>query len=250
MKIINKTWNDFWGEFLLVTFHKDNLDKWIHLEKKAKWVIEYGRLNEQSTVLDLGCGSGMLDIFLAKQGIQVKAVDRIIPVLDIARKEAGNLPVEFIYANIKQVIFPENKFNCIIILEMLGLMNKEDDFKLLENSYKWLDKNGIIIVDCPEPSSATPNYWEKEFKEGLLKFETEYNSASQIQTITPALINGEDTIQLYDPYSIDKGDHTGVKRYLYSKDELSVMLGKAGFEVFEVPHYWGEKYNALEGIKH
>ena len=248
--IINKTWNGFWGEFLLVTFHKDNPDKWRHIEKKAKWVTDHGTLNKQLMVLDLGCGSGMLDIALAKQGIHLTAVDRIIPVLDIARKEAGNLPVEFIHADIKQITFPDSNFNCIIILETIGLMNKEDDIKLLENTYKWLNKYGIVILDCPEPALAGPNYWEKEFNEGLLKFETTFDPEASIQTITPALINGEDTIQLYDPYSIDKGDHTGVKRYLYCREELAGIMKKIGFEVSVIPHYWGGKYYALKGLKH
>jgi len=249
LEIISKTWNDFWGEFLLITFHRDNPNKWKPVEKKAEWTADNASLQKDSTLLDLGCGSGMLDICLAKAGILVTAIDRIKPVLEIARKEAGSLPVEFVHGDIKQVSYPGNSFDCILILETLGLMDKADDIKLICNAFNWLNKNGILIVDCPEPSKAGPNYWEKEFPEGLLKFETIYEPGSSIQTIIPIIDNEKHIIQLNDQYSNDKGIHTGVKRYLYSESELCVILTQIGFEVNKISHYWGDKYFALKGIK-
>jgi 2-polyprenyl-3-methyl-5-hydroxy-6-metoxy-1,4-benzoquinol methylase len=249
VKTIQKTWNEFWGKFLLVTFHRDNPDKWKPVEAKAAWVWENAKLKYGSQLLDLGCGSGMLDICLAKLGTNITAIDRIEPVLEIARKEAGHLSVKFIHGDIKDVNYPKDSFDCILFLETAGLMDKESDRKLIEKSFDMLKKNGVFIVDCPDPNHAVKNYWEKETSEGLLSFETIYEHESFIQTIIPILKNGEYTVELYDPYDREHKNSKGVKRYLYPIEELKSILGDACFEVNEAVHYWGEKYYALSGIK-
>jgi 2-polyprenyl-3-methyl-5-hydroxy-6-metoxy-1,4-benzoquinol methylase len=100
-------------------------------------------------VLDLGCGSGLLDICLAEMGAKVTAIDRIKPVLKIAQEETGGQNVEFIHGDLKEVLYPENSFDCILILETIGLMSKNDEYKLIENSFKWLRSGGKLIIDFP-----------------------------------------------------------------------------------------------------
>jgi 2-polyprenyl-3-methyl-5-hydroxy-6-metoxy-1,4-benzoquinol methylase len=250
MKKINKTWNEFWGKFLLIDFHKDNQNKWELMQKKADWILDNGVLITNSKLLDLGCGSGILDICIAKMGIDVTAIDRIQSVLKITSQEANGASVHFIHDDIRSVSYSDCSFDCIIVLETLGLMDKEDDQKLLEKSFSWLNKNGKIIVDCPDPSSTTSSSWTRKLNQGTLQFESSFDKQTSIQTITPKLTqNNNEEIQLYDPYSSEKGNYYGVKRYLYSKDELKNILSEIGFIVNNTEHYWGDKFYAMIGTK-
>jgi 2-polyprenyl-3-methyl-5-hydroxy-6-metoxy-1,4-benzoquinol methylase len=101
----NKTWNEFWGEFLQVTFHKGHPDLWSARERKALWVQKHFQLSPNATILDLGCGDGMLDIWLSRMGFQVTAVDRNSNVLAIAKENDDTKRVQFISSDLNAVDF-------------------------------------------------------------------------------------------------------------------------------------------------
>ena len=82
-----KTFAEFWSEFLQVTFHLNSPERWTFREKKAKWLIEQTGLKSPSKILDLGCGDGILDIWLSRMGHQLTSVDRVQSVLDRAEKQ-------------------------------------------------------------------------------------------------------------------------------------------------------------------
>lgn len=249
MQTLSKTWNEFWGEFLLVTFHKDDPQKWTALEKKVDWLEQFIDI-AGNKILDLACGSGLLDIILARRSAEVTAVDRIKTVLEIASSEAGSLPVEFIYGDMRSISFPENTFDNILILETLGLMSRSDDNSLVRNVHRFLKPGGILICDCPRPGFAEPNNWSREFPDGVLTFDVSFDKDSSIQTIiTEFKTNENKLITLFDPYDLDTSPHTGVKRYLYPENEFQELLSSNGFSIEEIPHYWNEKYIALKSIK-
>lgn len=72
----NKTWNEFWGEFLQITFHEGHPDLWPSRQRKAVWIEKNLDLKSKAKVLDLGCGDGLLDISLSRMGYEITGVDR------------------------------------------------------------------------------------------------------------------------------------------------------------------------------
>lgn len=75
-------------------------------------------LNERkvSTVLDLGCGSGWLSIFLARHGYQVTGIDVAEHALELGRIWAGqeNLEIDFQVGDIADLPYPDASFDAIV----------------------------------------------------------------------------------------------------------------------------------------
>ena len=55
------------------------------------------------SALDLGCGTGDSSIYLAQRGWKVTGVDFVPKALDKARAKAGNLPVDFVGADVTRL---------------------------------------------------------------------------------------------------------------------------------------------------
>jgi SAM-dependent methyltransferase len=75
-------------------------------------------LNERKveTVLDLGCGSGWLSIFLARQGFKVTGLDVAEHAIDLARQWADqeSLNIKFEVGDIAKMEYPTGSFNAIV----------------------------------------------------------------------------------------------------------------------------------------
>ena len=250
MKATNKTWNEFWGKFIMVDARKNIPNRQKKIQKKADWIWANGILSGHPKILDLGCGPGVIDIFLAKMGANIVAIDWIESVIKIAKEEARGLSVEFLADDIRNVSYPDNSFDCILIIETVGSMSKEDDLDLIKKSFQWLKKNGRLIIDCIDPCRAETHSHTKEYEEGVLKMEVSFNESNSIITIDPSLqTKKNETIRLYDPISMVKGEYYGFKRYLYNKEELKNILTGVGYSVNEVPHHLNDEYYAFTGTK-
>lgn len=116
------------------------------------------QLNEKTTVLDLGCGTGTISFYLAQKGFNVLGVDISKRALQLANKSAGELglknKVRFIRKDISKLNLGEKKFNLIICSEILEHLEKEKI--ILNKIYAYLRKNGVLIVSVP--SKKAPLY--------------------------------------------------------------------------------------------
>lgn len=114
-------------------------------------------------VLDIGCGSGSLTFYIAKQGFKVLGLDisqRAVKscksnarLLNLAKKthfEVANFPEEF----------PKGKFDLVICSEIIEHI--KNDNECLLKIHNLLSKNGILIISAPSSNSLL-------YKVGLLK---------------------------------------------------------------------------------
>ena len=245
----SKTMDQFWGQFLQITFHEGKPERWTAREKKAKWCIKNLNLQKNSSVLELGCGDGIVDIWLSRLDCVVTAVDRMGLVLDHARSEDDTKKVHFIQSDLQKIDFPDQSFQGIFIFETLGLLTKEEDLKLLDNTFKWLKKGGRIAVDCPVKPHEK-NVWEKEFSSGKVLADTSFDVQTRIHKLKfefypkdgEPFILKDSTCSNYDP-------EPGISRYIYTQDELHEILSHVGYKVQVVPHYNEPEYFGLIGIK-
>jgi SAM-dependent methyltransferase len=245
----NKTWNEFWGEFLQVTFHKGHPDLWPARERKALWAQKHFQLSENAKVLDLGCGDGMLDIWLSRMGFDVTAIDRNSNVLEIAKTYDDTKRVKFISSNLNEVDFELETFDAIFFIEASGLMSKADELSLFKKVYSWLKPNGKFIIDCPE-TVELKNSWTREFPLGIARGVSGFNEATRLQDIQFYFKpHGEEEFGIYDPYDLEKGDVAGIMRYLYPKSEIIGLLEGVGFKTVEIDHYYEKNYFGIMGTK-
>lgn len=119
-------------------------------------------------VLDIGCGVGTIDFFLASMGKRVLGVDISKNGISVALRSSSNLGLEnmvnFIVGDVSDLDINE-QFDLIICSEVLEHI--VDDHLIVTKMKKLLKKNGIIITSSP--SSNAPLY-----KLGMLeKFDKE-----------------------------------------------------------------------------
>ncbi len=241
----NKTWNEFWGEFLQITFHEGHPDLWPTRERKAIWASQHFKLPLNAAILDLGCGDGILDIWLSRMGFNVTAVDRNLNVLEKAKITDNTKKVKYLFADLKDVQFAPQSFDAVIFIEALGLMSKKAERQLFEKIYSWLKPNGKFILDSPNLVDLK-NSWTKEFPIGLARGVSSFDPITRVQDIqfyfTP---KNEEEFGIYDPYDIEKGDVPGIRRYLYPEIELAEVLKKVGFKTQKIDHYYEKNYFGL-----
>jgi cyclopropane fatty-acyl-phospholipid synthase-like methyltransferase len=241
-----KTFNEFWSEFLQVTFHLGNPERWDARERRADWVKQNLNL-QKGQLLNLGCGDGILDIWLSRKGFDVTSVDRAESVLELAKKEDDTRKVKFIAQDIRKQELAPASFDAILFLETAGLLGQNDDSQLFQKCYGWLKPGGKMLLDSPEVVQDA-NSWTKEFNVGKVSCESSFDKNSRIQRIEHVFEDRAGNVfGLFDPI---RDQLPGISRYIYPKGELRELLIKAGFKVFEVnKHYYDKNYYALVGMK-
>jgi 2-polyprenyl-3-methyl-5-hydroxy-6-metoxy-1,4-benzoquinol methylase len=244
-----KNWDEFWGEFLQVTFHAGNPELWPSRQRKADWCQKNLNLPKGAKILDLGCGDGLIDIWLSRMGFEVTAVDRSETVLNLARQSDDTHQVKFISSDLKSINFNPESFDAVLLIETSGLMSKSDDRELIAKIHKWLKPGGKFILDCPE-TVEEGNSWSQEFPIGKVTGKSSFDKSTRLQNIQFFFKpTSEEVFGLNDPYDLSKGNGPGIVRYLYPKSEVATILESAGFTAQEIGHYYLANYFAMMGQK-
>lgn len=119
------------------------------LEKAKKSLLDpflsqYRKAGLVGPVLFVGCGSGRDIHYINQQGIPTYGIDISKPLLDIAREEGIESPLEII--DIQNMNFEESSFDGIFCETTLSHVKKADLPIILNKFYKILRPNGIAIV--------------------------------------------------------------------------------------------------------
>ena len=101
-------------------------------------------------VLDIGCGTGLLSVKLAKQGAQVTGIDLSADMLAVAeqRARALSLPVQFIEQPMQQLTgFTDFDLAVIAIDSLNYVADKEDVKATFRCIYSSLAVGGVLVFD-------------------------------------------------------------------------------------------------------
>ena len=90
------------------------------------WIPERLRAASASKVLDLGCGSGWLSVYLSREGFKVTGIDVAQHALELGRQwaEMENLEIKFDAGDLGDLPYPDNSFDAVVansIIEHLPL---------------------------------------------------------------------------------------------------------------------------------
>ena len=115
-------------------------------KKSVKWISKL--LNEETknkSVLDLGCGTGVIAREFYEAGFDVTGVDISIIALKYARSMNKN--INYIYGDYFEINF--NRTFDIIYLGYcaLGMYNKQKRYELIKKCYNHLNDGGLLILD-------------------------------------------------------------------------------------------------------
>lgn len=90
------------------------------------WIPEKLHAASASRVLDLGCGSGWLSVFLAREGFKVTGIDVADHALELGKQwaEMEDLKIQFDVGDLGDLPYPDNSFDAVVansIIEHLPL---------------------------------------------------------------------------------------------------------------------------------
>ena len=118
------------------------------------WKILEAEGMQPRTVVDLACGTGSVAMILAKQGMQVTAVDMSEDMLCIAQQKAQKLenPPRFICQMLQQLRLPRAVDLAVCALDSMEYITDPGDCEeAIRRIYKVLNPGGCFIFDVNTP---------------------------------------------------------------------------------------------------
>ena len=146
---LNKKSADFFEENAL-SYSKENYDKSLNIFmfERMKSILEMTKknlVNENKIIMDIGCGSGEINLELAKLGYQGEGVDISQTMIELAKKKLEYYPQwKFEVGSILDYNF-ERKYDLVIASGLIEYFKNEDT--VLDNLYKIIKPNGILIIN-------------------------------------------------------------------------------------------------------
>jgi ubiquinone/menaquinone biosynthesis C-methylase UbiE len=195
-------------------------------EAEALGAVGVAEVADGAAVLDCPCGFGRHAIVLARVGYKVTGADRSQVLLDEAKRQAGDVELELVQADYRELPFGDASFDAVLnLFTALGYVGKEGDQQALREFRRVLKPGGRLVVETMQRDRLArifqPRTWDR-LPTGFLLEERSFDQAEA--TVQASFIyvksSGE---QLEYPYTI----------YCYTASELVEMARAAGFETVE-----------------
>lgn len=214
------------------------------LTRRKKWYEFYlfhQYLNDNTKILDLGCGNGRILPYLPNKNINYTGLDISEELLNRAKKFAqtrnGLAKYSFVRGDLTDLPFPPKSFDTIIaVASLYHIPSKELRKKAFQEVARVLNKNGIFIM-------TYWNMWESS-RVGLI-----------VKNILKKIM-GQSQFDFFDaekPWKNPQGE-VMVKRYThaFTLREATRFLQKLGFKIEkkiytkegQKAHFW----NGYNGI--
>lgn len=143
---------------------------------RNQFILDLIKKHQCHKILNLGCGTGNLAIFLGKEGYEVIGLDLSDHMLDIAKSKISNISndiadrVKFVQGDIINFSLSQ-KFSLITISGgvFCHLLSQKDQIQCLNLTYKHLDVGGILCMDTIWPKmkkmvdNSDPNQKKRYF---------------------------------------------------------------------------------------
>jgi 2-polyprenyl-6-hydroxyphenyl methylase/3-demethylubiquinone-9 3-methyltransferase len=142
-------WLDEQGEFALlhqlnylrIQFIKDEIHSLFNKDATTNL--------EDLTILDVGCGAGILSRPLAKLGAKITGLDQSYEAIELAKEDqklysAQNATLDILYQNTELSEFESVPFDVIVASEVIEHVENKLDF--LKHCYRLLKPKGILIL--------------------------------------------------------------------------------------------------------
>ena len=108
-----------------------------HAEKTVKFLMQQEFLNESSTVLDIGCGTGRYSLELAKRCSSVTAVDMDASSLSVLQDHAKQLNIQNItYRQEMWETFETQKKHSVVFSSMCPAICDDEELRKMESLQK------------------------------------------------------------------------------------------------------------------
>jgi SAM-dependent methyltransferase len=203
---------------------------------EVDYLVNEAGLKPGDKVLDLMCGYGRHALSLARQGINVTAIDNLAEYINEIKAVAGknNLPVTALQTDIMK-FHPEDEYDLIICMgNSMSFFNEEDLEKIFSGVRANLKGDGKFIFN----SWMVAEIAIKQFKDNS------WAIVGGIKCLYSSKFLFSPTRIETESLFIDSDGNTETKKavdYVYSLNETEAMLNKSGLAVREVWSIPGKK---------
>lgn len=210
-------------------------------------IINFGGLHPNSTVLDIGCGTGRYAIPLAEElSCSVVGIDLSKKMLSEAKNKSKSDRVQWICAEAEDLPFLNNIFDCCLMSFVVHhICNK---LKAFREVHQVLSPNGICLIrtTSPEYLKNLPDYY---FFPTALEIDMARLPDIQIlkNTLSVAGFTRVSVYEVISPYLESAEEYLGKIRnrytstfYLLTEEEYNEGLRKAEryFSQNSLPEEW------------
>ena len=194
---------------------------------------------QDGAILDVGCGTGIVTVPLAKLGFETVGVDLSEPMLAQARKKAELPNLEFVLADALEFTLTKT-FSLTIMTgnAFQGFLGKAALTRLLENIHAHLEPGGLFVFDTrlPEGYELEPTDFE------LWQAYIDHKGQNVRYFGRKAAFNPKTNVLSYEmkrvyPDGEERGSSIALSFTPYQ--ELHDLLEENGFEILDVYGNWG-----------
>lgn len=201
-------------------------------ERLIEFLVHVLDLKPGTRLLDVGCGSGVHALALARQGIEVVGLDIAPRLVQHGSEQAaaeGLTNITFAQGDMRELAYRE-EFDALTILGVsFGFFDDEGNQRVLEGIARALKPAGQAFLQLADPitfieSHKQRRYW-REHPEGIYWMEAWYDPATCVSHARFRFTDNDGVTHLWD-------DHERVR--IYTLPELRRMFAQAGLEITAV----------------
>ena len=183
---------------------------------------------EWASILDLGCGTGLLSAALAKDGKDVVGVDRAGAMLDVARSRDGGARVRWVEADARSVRL-DRRFDLVVLTghAFQAFLTPEDRAAVLRTIASHLAPTGRFAFDCRNPVAGEWREWTPERSRRVFW----HPCHGEVTAWNDVTFDAGTAVATYEThYRIVGGRIFSTRSRIAfpSRDEVSDAIGKAG----------------------
>lgn len=197
-------------------------------------VLKLLNLKEDSSLLDLACGQGVLERKVAKE-MRYLGVDLSPSLIASSKKMRASPKHEFVVGDITKPLSVKGTFSHATIL--LALQNVENPASALKNAAEYLQKDGTLIVVLNHPCFRIPRQsaWGVDEAQNL-----------QFRRVNRYLSPLKIPIQMH-PGKGQKSESTW--SFHHSLSDFSRFLQEAGFSIALIEEWTSDKKSTGKNAK-
>jgi len=221
-------------------YDAENADKIDDLAMYSELAAEYG-----DPVLDVGCGTGRVMLYLAQAGCEVHGIDSEDAMLERARRKLDAMPdvrerVTFYHGDV--LTFPLERRFKLALLPYNALMHfhdQETQLRLLRRMREWTDPAGLLVLDLPNAGEtfATQDSEALTLERMFIEPDTGHLVMQQAVSVLDRVEQLMRVTWIYDEITGDGAIKRTIAPILfryYFYPEIRLLLAQTGFEVHDV----------------
>ncbi|MEX1376846.1 MAG: class I SAM-dependent methyltransferase [Eubacteriales bacterium] len=209
--------------------HEDT-QKWYDFIKN---ILKKYSMQKGCNMLDCGCGTGDISIFLAKAGYIVDAIDSSGDMLIQAKEKTHNQGLHINYTLQDMKTFKFNKKFSLIscINDGINYLTKLDDVKLFfENCSRHMDSGAFLLFDIStrkKLQDMNNEFFAEDNEEFAYIWSNQYDYENHILSMDITFFTqiDDDIFERSSEIHLQRG---------HSIDELTLLLSQSGFSIVDI----------------